>query len=107
VPGTYRVVCGYTHLGADKLQLTTMTGRKLSSSDENIRIFFKKEIVEKSVLSYIACAYTSAELLCLTGGSLAAVAEVTKPWNMLLEASLVAKIFWNIRSKQLLPLTTF
>ncbi len=103
----YKGVCGYTHVGADKLQMTTMTGRKVNYSDEQIAAYFTKELVELAILSYIACAYTTTELLSRTGGSLDAMAEVTKLWNLLLDASLVAKVFWEARSGSLLPLARF
>jgi len=100
----YRGVCGYTHIGADKLQMTTMTGRKVNFSDEQITAFFTKEHLELAILSYIACAYTATELLSLIGGAVEPMAEVTKLWNTLLDTSLSAKIFWDARSRSLLPL---
>ncbi|HEX6899772.1 MAG TPA: hypothetical protein VF789_08665 [Thermoanaerobaculia bacterium] len=100
----YRAVCGYTHIGADKLQMTTMTGRKVNFSEEQIATYFTKEFVELAILSYVACAYTSTELLSLTNCALEPMAEVTKLWNRLLETSLAAKIFWEARSRSLLPL---
>ncbi|HVT15276.1 MAG TPA: hypothetical protein VHQ90_03710 [Thermoanaerobaculia bacterium] len=101
----YRGVCGYTHIGADKLQMTVMTGRKVNFSQEQQTGFFTKELVELSVVvSYIACAYTATELLSRTGGGLEPMAEVMKLWTALLDASLVAKVFWEARSASLLPL---
>lgn len=100
----YRGVCGYTHIGADKLQMTTMTGRKVNYSDEQITAFFTKEHLELAVLSYVACAYTATELLSLIGGAIEPMAEVTKLWNTLLDTSLSARVFWNARSRSLLPL---
>jgi hypothetical protein len=100
----YRGVCGYTHIGADKLQMTTMTGRKVNFSKEQITAFFTKEHLELAVLSYVACAYAATELLSLIGGTVEPMAEVTKLWNALLNASLSARVFWDARSGSLLPL---
>lgn len=103
----YRGVCGYTHVGADKLQMTTMTGRKVHFSDEQINAYFTKELVELAILSYVACAYTATELLSLISGAIEPMAEVTKLWNALLDTSLSAKVFWEARSRTLLPLARF
>lgn len=100
----YKLVCGYTHVGADKLLMTTATGRKVDFSTEQVQMLFRKILVEKAALSYVACAYAATELLSRTGNALEPAAEVMKLWNLLLEASLVARVFWELRSRTLLPL---
>jgi hypothetical protein len=99
----YVLVCGYTHIGADKLHMTTATGRKVNIPADEIRAFFDAVIVEKAFLSYVACAVTATELLVYTGGALEPLAEVIRFWNLLLEASLIARVFWEIRSRALVP----
>jgi hypothetical protein len=101
----YRGICGYTHVGADKLQMTTMTGRKGNFSDQQVTAFITKELVELALLSYVACAYSATELLDHTAGRVEPMAQVTRFWNTLLDTCIAAKVYWEARSASLLPIT--
>lgn len=100
----YKYVCGYSHIGADKILMTTATGRKANFSPEQVQILLTKDLHKKAWLSYAACAYAATEVLTRTGGALEPAAEVVKLWNPLLEVGLIFRVFWELRSKALLPL---
>lgn len=102
----YKLVCGYTHIGADKLYMTTATGRKISIKSEVMEHVFTKKFLEKLLLSYVATAYVASELISLAGSDLEVMAATTKFWNALLEAGISAKIFWELRSRNLFPLVS-
>jgi len=101
----YKRLCGYSHVGMDKVQLDTMTDRRLPFSESRVNTFFEKQILEWFIISYVATASACAEVFPLLSLDIEVVAALTTFWERLRESTLIGKVFWDIRVQYLLPPT--
>ncbi len=107
----YKRICGFSHVGLDKGQITAMRvvrNRLLDSAKET---FLELEIVLPAITtSYVAAASACTEAykylqrydqnISRTAMLLDALLNF---WGTLREQSLLAKVFWDISAKNVLP----
>ncbi len=107
----YKRICGYTHVGLDKGQVTAMRVVKNRLRESAKDIFLEREIVLPTMsTSYVATASACTEAwkylkeydrdVSRTAMLLDALLDY---WGTLRQQSLLAKVFWDIRAKQVLP----
>jgi hypothetical protein len=107
----YKRICGYSHVGLDKLQVTSMHVVKNSIGEAEKKIFIEREIIFPTIsTSYVAAASACTEArkylkeydsdLSRTGPLLD---DLLNFWSTLRQQSLLAKVFWDIRAKHILP----
>lgn len=107
----YKHICGYTHVGMDKLQVVGMKVVKNNLSESEKEIFLEKALVHPaygiSCLT-VACACTEAyNYLKQNDADIAQTGQLLEIlfefWSVLCQQSLLAKVFWDIRAKHVLP----
>lgn len=110
-PKEYKHICGYSHVGLDKLQVKSMGVVTNNISDEHKKIFLEREIILPTIsISYIATASACTESwkylrtydADLSKGD-SFLEAIFNFWDSLREQSLLGKVFWNIHAKTILP----
>lgn len=105
----YEYLCGYSHIGEEKIMLSAMEKTRLSEADKNE--YLQREINLSSILiSYISAASTCTEAwkflikydddLSKSGDFLGAILDF---WEDITELGLMGKLFWNIHAKNVFP----
>ena len=107
----YEFLCGYSHVGLDKLQITALWYTKNNISEEDKWAFLSKEILIPAVsTSYVAAASACTESwrylkrydsdLSKSDTFLEAILSL---WDDLRNQSLLGIVFWDIHAKDVLP----
>lgn len=102
----YDHLCGYSHAGIEKLAAQALNEKSdifRREELENIRkSMLEKEIQTAVFTSYIAFASACSEICSWLKGDELLEKRLKEFWGKLCEASLLARVFWNLRGKQLL-----
>lgn len=99
----YKMLCGYTHLGSEKLLMQALEKRWIQSTEEKKNQYFEKEILPTFPISYTAAICACTEIYQLLAHDINVLGELITLWKELENYSLLGKVFWNIRAKELLP----
>lgn len=107
----YEYVCGYSHVGFEKLQVISMQRVRNRLTEEDKRRFVNNEVVQPAItMSYLATASSCTEAwkylrqydldLSKSDGFLDAALSF---WDTLREQSLWGIVFWEIHAKNIVP----
>ncbi len=107
----YKRICGYSHVGLDKVQVSAMRVVRNRLRESAKEIFLEREVTVPTITtSYVAAASACTEAwkylqpydpdLSRTAMLLDALLNY---WATLRQQSLLAKVFWDIRGKNILP----
>ncbi|HEX8736509.1 MAG TPA: hypothetical protein VF721_14360 [Pyrinomonadaceae bacterium] len=105
----YEFLCGYSHIGEEKLMISAMKKTRLSEANRNE--YLQREIVISSVsISYISAASVCTEAwkflikydvdLSKSSDFLSAILDF---WGDVTQQGLMGKLFWNIHAKNVFP----
>ncbi len=105
----YEYLCGYNHIGEEKIMISLMEKTRLS--EDNKKEYLLKEITLPSIsISYIAVASTCTEAwkyLIQYDSDLSKSIEFIEAifdfWDDLSQMGLMGKLFWEIHAKNILP----
>jgi hypothetical protein len=107
----YKRICGFSHVGLDKGQVTAMRTVRNKLRESAKEIFLEREIVLPTMTtSYVAAASACTEAYKYLRKYDPDVSRTTllldallNYWATLRQQSLLAKVFWDIRAKNILP----
>jgi hypothetical protein len=99
----YRLICGYNHVGMEKLVGQALTNRRHGITESQRTDYFEKKLLHSLIISWIAAASACTEIYRFVSYNLEITGELTKLWNVLEQGSLLGKVFWNLRAKTILP----
>ena len=105
----YIYLCGYSHIGEEKIMPSAMKKTRLSEGNKNE--YLQREIVLPSILiSYISAASTCTEAwkflikydadLSKSSDFLSAILDF---WEDITQLGLMGKLFWSIHAKNVFP----
>lgn len=105
----YEYLCGYSHIGEEKIMISAMKKTRLSEDNKNE--YLQREIILPSIsISYISVASTCTEAwkflikydndLSKSGDFLSAIFDL---WEEITQLGLMGKLFWNIHARNILP----
>lgn len=107
----YKRICGYSHVGLDKLQIVSMRVVPNRLSESHKDVFLEQALIRPAMwTSYltVACACTEAyKYLQQYDPDISRTAQLLDIlydfWAVLRQQSLIGKVFWGIRAKRVLP----
>ncbi len=105
----YEYLCGYSHIGEEKIMISAMKKTRLSEDNKNE--YLQREIILPSIsISYISAASTCTEAwkflikydddLSKSSDFLSAVLDF---WEDITQLGLMGKLFWDIHAKNVFP----
>ena len=99
----YQYLSGYSHGHMVKpLGLSILESRELNISEEEKQKYYENELEPSLTVSYVSSASVCAESCPLLDYNIEVIEALTNLWNELTELSLLGKLFWNIRIRNLL-----
>lgn len=98
----YKFKCAYSHIGLSKLVFHRLIREKNVFPLEKINIYYEKQIKPCVIMSFVAIASACTEILKVVN-DISLIAELSILWETLKECSMIGKVFWEIRAKDLLP----
>ncbi len=100
----YKLLCGYTHIGMDKLAAQALPTQRYGTPDSVKSAYFENVIQPSLIISLVATAFACTEVFRYVSQNAGIAGELTKLWNELEQKSLLGKLFWNMRAKSQLPI---
>lgn len=105
----YEYLCGYSHIGEEKIMISSM--QKTLLSDDNKQEYLLKEIILPSIsTSYISVASTCTEAWKYLikydndlSKSIEFINAILDFWDDIAQMGLMGKLFWEIQAKNVLP----
>lgn len=105
----YEYLCGYSHIGEEKIMISTMKKSRMSEAEQNE--YLQREIILPSITtSWISVASVCTEAwkflikydsdLSKSGDFLSAILDF---WEDITQQGLMGKLFWNIHAKEVFP----
>jgi hypothetical protein len=106
----YEYLCGYSHIGEEKIMISSMNKSRLSEAKK--KEYIQKEIILPSIsISYLSVASTCTEAwkflikydndLSKSSDFLNAILDF---WEDVSQLGLIGKLFWNIHAKKVFPI---
>jgi hypothetical protein len=98
----YRFLCGYSHIGTEKLLAQSLTNRRFEFGLSQREEFFQKNLASALVISSVAAAFACTEIYGFVSHNIEITGELTKLWDEVEKKSLLGKAFWNLHAKEIL-----
>jgi len=99
----YRYLSGYSHGHMVKpLGLAFLESRELNLTEEQKQKYYENELEHSSIVSYVSSASACAEACPILDYDVEVIEALTKVWNELTDLSLLGKVFWDIRIRNIL-----
>ena len=100
----YKFLCDNTHIGPQRLIYTQIGSRQVSLSESHVNAMAERDFGKAVITSYVATLYSCSEAYRLISPNVEVIGELTKLWNELAKGTLLGKLFWEIRVKDIFPL---
>ena len=96
----YRLICGYTHVGMEKLASQVLVSRRGGITESQRADYFEKALLPSLIISWVATASACTEVYRFVSYNLEITGELTKLWNVLEQAEPFGKGFLEFTCKE-------